>query len=299
MLSSGKSVKRARVILLGSQADNPTIANLIAGLVLDIRSRVDVVAEYLDGSEIKQKANADYAIVFGGDGSILRSARQMGNRQLPVLGVNLGKLGFLADIQPGAILDAIASIACGDFRIIEHVMLDCDVNDGGQSVARVKALNEVAILSGPPFRLQQIDLYVDQQLAASYQCDGLIVSTPVGSTAHNLSAGGPILRKDLEAVVISPISPHTLTVRPLVESADRVFDLETNQANDSAALVVDGNVVCSLSRGHRVRISRSKLNFKLIEVSNNNYYQTLRDKLGWGKGFSANPALKRAATKRK
>lgn len=299
MLSPGKSNKRLRVILLGSQPDNPTIAPLVRSLVEEIKAHLRVVGEFLDGSPVKSKTTADFAIVFGGDGSILRSARQMGKYQLPVLGVNFGKLGFLADVQPGNALDAIASIEAGDFRIIDHVMLQCDVSVDSKVLHQVTALNEVAVLSGPPFRLQQIDLYVDGQLAASYQCDGLIVSTPVGSTAHNLSAGGPIVRKDLEAVVVSPISPHTLTVRPLVETADRVFELVANHANEKASLVVDGNVICELGPEQRIRIARSKTNFSMIEVAGNNYYQTLRDKLGWGKGFSANPALRRGAKKRK
>ena len=148
-------------------------------------------------------------------------------------------------------------------------------------------LNELAILSGPPFTIQQIDLSIDGQLATSYLCDGLIVSTPIGSTAHNLSAGGPILRKDLQAVVISPISPHTLTVRPVVDTADRVYEIVAAKPNESTCVVLDGQQISKLTEKHRVRISRAKAVFELIQVEGNSYYGTLREKLGWGGHFDA------------
>jgi NAD+ kinase len=176
--------------------------------------------------------------------------------------------------------------------VIDHIMLDCQVFLRDAPIHQSVALNEVAILGGPPFRIQEIDLYADGQLAASYNGDGLIMSTPVGSTAHNLSAGGPIVRKDLSAVVISPISPHTLTLRPVVDSADREFELVVRQMSH-ASVVVDGDLICNLTPEHRVRITRSNLKFRMIEVVGNDYYQTLRDKLGWGVNFSSNPAIQK------
>jgi NAD+ kinase len=142
-------------------------------------------------------------------------------------------------------------------------------------------LNETAIFGGPPFSMVHLELYVDAELATTYSCDGLIVSTPVGSTAHSLSTGGPILRKDLQAFVISPISPHTLTVRPVVDSADRVYEMVAREANPSTTVVVDGRAVCPLTSRQRVRIERAAPTFKLIEVRGHTYYGTLREKLGW------------------
>jgi len=143
-------------------------------------------------------------------------------------------------------------------------------------------LNETAIFAGPPFRMLDIQLYVDAELVTTYSCDGLIVATPVGSTAHSLSSGGPILRKDLQAFVVSPISPHTLTNRPVVDSSDRVFELSVALPNEGTALVVDGQVVCRLLAEDRVRVERAVPRFKLVEVSGQSYYRTLREKLGWG-----------------
>ena len=161
-------------------------------------------------------------------------------------------------------------------------MLHAEVIRDGKTIAEKTGLNEVAILGGPPYEIQQLDLAVDGIPATSYNCDGLIISTPVGSTAHNLSAGGPILRKDLQAFVISPISPHTLTVRPVVDTADRVYELVATNPNESACVVLDGQIVTKLQAGDRLCVSRSKSIFQLIEVSGHNYYRTLREKLGWG-----------------
>lgn len=127
-----------------------------------------------------------------------------------------------------------------------------------------------------------IDLYADGALATRYRCDGLIVATPIGSTAHNLSAGGPILRRQLQAIVISPISPHTLTYRPLVDSADTVLELTVTEPNESTSFVVDGRILSRLLPGDRVRIERAEQTFQMLAVSGHDDYRALRDKLGWG-----------------
>lgn len=231
---------------------------------------------------------ADVAIVIGGDGSILRSAKQMGDRQIPVLGVNFGKIGFLADILPENFELALSAIASSNFRVVEHLMIRCRVFDGDRLVADELGLNDVAILGGPPFSIHYIDLYVDSELATTYSCDGLIISTPVGSTAHNLSAGGPILRKNLQAFVISPISPHTLTVRPVVDTADRTLEVLVQNPNASTSVVLDGQSLCQLTARHRVCVEKAESLFKTIEVSGQSYYRTLRNKLGWGGEITKN-----------
>ena len=161
-------------------------------------------------------------------------------------------------------------------------MFECEVISQGKTVHRSLGLNEASVLAGPPFKIIEIQLYVDSELVTTYSCDGLIVSTPVGSTAHSLSAGGPILRKDLQAFVISPISPHTLTNRPVVDSAERVFELVVPQPHEGTSLVVDGKVLCQPTAADRIRITRSKAQFQLIEIAGYGYYRTLREKLGWG-----------------
>ena len=137
-----------------------------------------------------------------------------------------------------------------------------------------------------PYSILRVDLYVDEVLATTYSCDGLIISTPVGSTAHSLSAGGPILRNNLAAFVISPISPHTLTVRPVVDTADRVYEMEVPEPSEATSAVVDGQVLAKLQPGDRVRVTKAPSPFQTIEVPGNNYYRTLREKLGWGGEFN-------------
>lgn len=246
-----------------------------------IARECEIVATVLDLDGAFEPAEAECAIVLGGDGSILRAARLMGQHQLPVLGVNLGKLGFLADVRPEQLEDALTELRYGRHRVGRHVMLECSLVRGGQ-VERVElCLNEVAVLAGPPFAMLDVELYVDAEWVTTYSCDGLIVSTPVGSTAHSLSAGGPILRKELPAIVISPISPHTLTNRPVVDSADRQYELVVPAPNEGTTLVVDGRAVARLLPEDRVRIIKSAAVFQLVEVSGHTYYRTLREKLGW------------------
>jgi NAD+ kinase len=273
--------KRPRVMVLGSatlaaadgQADRLKAAiNEHAEIVLwDLGFQCDLA-----------QVDTDLAVVLGGDGSILRAAFQMGQRQVPVVGVNLGKLGFLADLLPDEFVDVFGQICAGPTQVVEHLMLECRLEK--QNAAETKTqlgLNEVAILGGAPFAMLEVHLYVDAELVTTYSCDGLIVSTPVGSTAHSLSAGGPILRKDLQAFVISPISPHTLTNRPVVDSADRVYELVAPRPHAGTTVVIDGRVFGPLEAGDRVRIQRASPQFKLVEVAGHSYYRTLRQKLGW------------------
>ena len=278
-----------KALLLGSGDRRPKILAEVERLRPAIESCVEIVGEDFSYESDLSQVSADIAIVFGGDGSILRAAKQMGERQIPVLGVNLGKLGFLADIHPDQLKSALQSVCEEKYELIDHLMIRCQVFRGEVMVADEIGLNEVAILGGPPFDIQKIDLFVDQKHATSYMCDGLIISTPVGSTAHNLSAGGPILRKNLQAFVISPISPHTLTVRPVVDTADRIYEIVVSQPNDSTCVVLDGLPLSQLTSLDRVTIFRAKSVFQMIEISGNDYYSTLREKLGWNGQFQPRP----------
>jgi NAD+ kinase len=270
-----------RVIILadGSRAEmreavdrlRPTIERYlpVTGVSLDFAASLDGFA-------------ADLAAVLGGDGSILRAAHQMGYRQRPVLGVNLGRLGFLAALQPEQLEQALPEIAAGRHHVVEHLMIECSATRNGAPLYHSLGLNEASVLAGPPFTMVDIELYVDGELVTTYSCDGLIVSTPVGSTAHSLSAGGPILRNNMQALVIVPISPHTLTHRPVVDSADRTIELAVPKPHEGTSLIVDGRVLGTLQPEDRVRIVRSEARFQMVEVRGQSYYRTLHDKLGWG-----------------
>jgi len=274
-------------VLMLAHAAKPRIELRAAELLPVLEKHVDIVATVEDFScelppNVKDYDEIDFVVVLGGDGSMLRAAHAMGYCQKPVLGINLGHLGFLADIQPENLEAMLPQVVAGDYQVVSHLMFECDVQRQGEPSLNVLGLNEVAVLAGPPFAIIEVQLYVDGELVTTYSCDGLIVSTPVGSTAHNLSAGGPILRKSLQAFVISPISPHTLTNRPVVDTADRVYELVVPEPHEGTSLVVDGKVVCQLAAEDRIRITRSKAQFQLIEVHGHGYYRTLREKLGWG-----------------
>lgn len=249
-----------------------------------IEQHLNVVAVISDFDPPFEAPQADLAIAMGGDGTILRTARLMEQNQIPVLGVNLGKLGFLADVNPEQLEPAIHQLLEGNFRLVDHLMFESTLLAADGTKTSRLGLNETAILAGEPFRMIKVELRVDDVSAATYSCDGLLVSTPVGSTAHNLAVGGPILRKDLAAFCVSPINPHTLTVRPVVDTADRVFELSVEDPNTGTTLMVDGQVVSHLKPGDRVRVTKSKAVFQLIEIAGHTYYRTLREKLGWGKG---------------
>ena len=272
---------RPRVMLLGA-GNRPHVEEEAERLLHLLPQFAEVVHSDLTWKSDLSTIEADFAIVLGGDGSILGASRSMGNRQIPIVGANMGKLGFLAAFTPELLVDQLSAICAGNCQIIEHMMLRCRVLKEDAIVAERIGLNEMAILGGPPFQIRTIDLYVDDQLATSYSCDGLIISTPVGSTAHNLSAGGPILRADLRAFVISPISPHTLTMRSVVDTGDRCFEVHLRGAEKSMSVVVDGRVLSPITAEHRVRVDQAEPRFKLIAMHDHNYYRTLREKLGWG-----------------
>lgn len=272
----------------------PQIAVLASVNRLRVRSELDRVVRILEKSadietideneslDLTEK-QWDLVVVLGGDGSILSAARRMSLNQMPVIGVNLGRLGFLAALDANELEQIWPHVCAGEYPIDKHVMLQCGiVSQSGELSETQLALNEAAILGGPPYSMLHIDLFADGQFASTYSCDGLIVSTPVGSTAHNLSAGGPILHRKLEAVVISPISPHTLTMRPVVDQADRVFEMFIRQGHETVSAVFDGRVLGRLNEGDCYRISRAPVSFQMIQVPTKSEYHTLRDKLGWG-----------------
>ena len=219
------------------------------------------------------------ALVLGGDGAILRAARQMGRQQIPVLGVNLGKLGFLADLSADEVTAAIPQVV--GRQLSHHQALD--VCRPSRRPRTFLGLNDVVVQTGPPFHMLDVDLDIDGEIVSAYRGDGLIVSTPVGSTAHGLSAGGPILGQELQAFVVTPICPHALTSRPVVDSADKEYTIVIRRAT-TAWLTIDGQENIELHTGDRVTIQQAPMSFRLVKVPGRSYYRTLHDKLNWGSG---------------
>jgi NAD+ kinase len=269
-----------RVLVLGN-AERPGVLEEAERLIPFLREHAEVVAVDLRQELVLTDSTADVCLVLGGDGAILRAARQMGYHQIPVLGVNLGKLGFLADLSPEELRLYFPAVACCEYRVTQHLMFECEIDGPGEKRV-ILGLNEIAIQTGPPFHMIDLDLIVDGEPVSRYSGDGLIVSTPVGSTAHSLSAGGPILGQGLAAFVITPICPHTLTNRPVVDSADKVYTIAVRRASPSTTLIIDGQEHALMTVGHQVTVRKAPVSFGLVKVPGRSYYQTLRDKLRWG-----------------
>ena len=271
------------IILLGN-GTKPGVRDALERLRPEIERRVNVVAEDFTGQKDVSSIQADLAIVFGGDGSILRAVSQMGTNQIPVLAVHLGTLSFLSTIQIDELIPLLDHPDLLRLPIIKHLLLHCRLFRANQTEPESWhwALNEIVVHASHAAHLIGIEFVLDHQLVTTYRCSGLIVSTPVGSTAMSLSSGGPILRKDIDAVVISPISPHTLSNRPLVDSPDRFMELRVQQ---SAELIVDGNHIAAVEPGDTVRITRANQTFKTIDAPGFCYYKALRSKLGWNGRF--------------
>ena len=276
-------------VALAGISSSPRIAEAMEAVEAELAKRFVTHRFELQDEPDLAGCDCHAVIVVGGDGSILRAANFMADRQKPALGVNVGKLGFLADIQPEAVGRVADQLLGGTCRVVKHVMLDCTARlSGGEQVERL-ALNEVTVRAGAPFGMIDVDLFIDDELVTTYSCDGVLLSTPIGSTAHSLSAGGPILRKNLESLVVTPLSPHTLTNRPVVDSADRRYEFAMSAGSPGAAVVIDGNVCGELSGEGRVSIARAKSVFQLIEAPGHSYYRTLREKLHWGGGLRRRP----------
>jgi NAD+ kinase len=293
--ASKRGASKLRFFVLGN-GRKPRVQAEAAKLAELIRGRAEVIVTDLRQERDLSGMDADMAIVLGGDGAILRAARQLGYRQVPALGVNLGKLGFLAEVAPAEFPESFEQILAGHYQIVEHLMFECCLERAttkatpangprrgrGASLSSspsMLGLNEVVIQTGPPYHMQDIDLLIDGEQVTTYSADGLIISTPVGSTAHSLAAGGPIVRQDLSAFVITPICPHTLTNRPLVDSADKTYQLIVH--GRGANLVVDGQIQIPLNVGDRVTVRAAPVTFGLVKIPGHSYYRRLRDKLSW------------------
>ncbi|HEV7474425.1 MAG TPA: NAD(+)/NADH kinase [Pyrinomonadaceae bacterium] len=228
-------------------------------------------------------SRADLILVLGGDGTMIAAARLMGDTEVPVLGVNYGGLGYLAEFRIEELYTALESILAGNYRLDQRVMLAVELVRSDESVTRNRVLNDVVINKSALARIIEIEAYLNQQFVNSFRADGLIVSTPTGSTAYNLSAGGPVIFPSMNAVVITPICPFTLSNRPIVVPDDDVIELRLKTDQEDVSLTLDGQVGFPLKLEDRVVIRKSKTTFNLVQPMNRNYFDVLRDKLRWGR----------------
>lgn len=243
---------------------------------------MDVVLEDLEESADLSTASADLVLIFGGDGSILSAARRMGENQIPVFGVNFGKLGFLTLCSADEFEERLGHVLDRGIRVLPRMMLEARLVREGREIYRSLALNDGVIGRVTLSRMIEVRLSVEEETVTTTVGDGLIVSTPVGSTAHSLSAGGPIVQPEMEAIVLTPICPHTLSHRPLVLPPDRAIRCELAGDATEAMLTMDGQDNRELRLGDHVLFGRARPRFLLVDANPHSYYTVLRKKLHWG-----------------
>jgi NAD+ kinase len=243
--------------------------------------------ERLGGVDIVDESSlatrADVIIAIGGDGTLLHAARRVAGKGVPLLGINLGRLGFLTDISPEQMLDAVDAILSGDYLSEERLMLEAQLFTDGAPRASMAALNDVVLQKRSTGRILDFVTAVDGSYVNSHGGDGLIVATPTGSTAYALSCGGPIIQPDLDAFVMVPICPHTLSDRPLVLKSSSVIEVRLERGADSAAQIAcDGEDYGPIEPGDTLRIRAAQETVTLLHPRDYNYYELLRSKLNWG-----------------
>jgi NAD+ kinase len=226
----------------------------------------------------------DLVIVIGGDGSLLKAAKSAAKFNTPVLGVNRGTLGFLTDINPDDVIAQVSNVLQGHYLEEKRFFVNAKLHTNGETVSEGLALNDVVLLPGKDAaKMIEFDVYVNKEFVCHQRSDGLIVATPTGSTAYALSAGGPILSPGLDALVLVPMFPHTLSLRPLVVNAnDRIKITIANEMLTNPRISCDGDPPIALPPGGHIHIDKSSLSLRLIHPADYNYFHTLRSKLRWG-----------------
>ncbi|MBA2735291.1 MAG: NAD(+)/NADH kinase [Pyrinomonadaceae bacterium] len=229
------------------------------------------------------QSNADLIVVLGGDGTIISTARLTGDREVPVLGINYGSLGYLTEFRIEEMFAALEMILEGNYEIDRRVMLDVEHWRDAEKLSVGRVLNDVVINKAVLARVIEIEVHLNRLFVNSFRADGLIISTPTGSTAYNLSAGGPIVYPSMNAIVLTPICPFTLTNRPIVMPDNAEIELKVRNESEGVVLTLDGQIGYQMEANDRVLIRKSRTSFILVQPPNRNYFDVLRNKLKWGR----------------
>ena len=251
-----------------------------AFLDIDTASSFDINLPILEREAMGEKQ--DLIVVVGGDGSLLSAARMAINVSVPVIGVNRGRLGFLTDINPHSIEQQLSAVLAGEYQEEQRFLLSTRIHDDEHTYFQGNALNDVVLSRGTATHLIEFDIIINQQFVSHYRSDGLILSTPTGSTAYALSAGGPIMHPQLNAIVMVPMCSHSLSSRPVIVDAEVKIDLKISTSNESDLWVsCDGHESRLVKAGQLVSIEKNSRKLRLLHPCDYHYYDTLRIKLGW------------------
>ena len=277
-------MKKPRVLILANFR-KPNVRETVAIAEQCLKGKATISRRDLTQRIEDERVRATFGLVLGGDGAILAAARRVSRAGVPLLGVNLGKLGFLADIGPDELADALKRLLHRMPKPVEAMMLQAEVRRKGRLVRKCSAVNDIVICREAMSRMIEMTVLINGEKVNTFAADGIICATPVGSTAHSLAAGGPIIAPQNEAIIMSPICPHTLSNRPLVIGAEDVLELDVWSQSISFALTADGQVPVSLRDHDRVIIRKNPWPLRLLKVSSRSFFETLRTKLSWEGSF--------------
>ncbi len=277
---------RPRVFLLAN-ARKPAAVSAFRELSARLEERGLLAGSDLNGDpSAVNAASPDYVIALGGDGTILHAGQAMQHRQVPIIGVNLGKLGYLADFSMAEVEAHLDELLADEGLISRRMMLDVSILTPGEPKWDGVALNDCVVRVGSPFRTISMDILVDEKLLCTVAADGMILATPTGSTAHNLACGGPIVEPGVETIIMTPMGPHSFTHRPLLIAPGSTLTVRLGANSRGAAAVLDGQCVKNLSPGTGIVVNRSKSWFKLVRNPSRTPWQTLIMKLKWGQNVT-------------
>jgi len=283
-------MKKASIV---SKQGKPELGKIVAQVVDWLRRNGytitvdDATREFCSDCEVVSREELasvapDFVIVLGGDGTLLSTARSVARVGIPILGINLGSLGFLTEVKQDEIEEALTKVDAGKCEVSLRPMLHCQLQRGGECVANYEALNEVVLNQSAVARITDFEVRVNGHFVANYKADGVIISTPTGSTAYSLAAGGPILSPEVPGFVITPVASHALTYRPLVVRDTAVIDARILFTREQAYLTVDGQVGTQLAEKDVVRCRKSDYQVKLFKLPGRSFFDVLRTKLKWG-----------------
>ncbi|MFG0317126.1 MAG: NAD(+)/NADH kinase [Planctomycetota bacterium JB042] len=281
-MTEARGPRRTRCYLVGDRT-NPRIRRAIEELRpwLEERVRITGTSDLKDGP--LRPGRADFVLILGGDGAILQTGVRLAGRSIPCIGIRLGHFGFLAELEPTTCRNDLERIFAGEGTVNERFLLDCEVRRSGKRLARGLALNDAVVLAHTPSQMLALALDVDGEPVTTVRGDGLILATPIGSTAHSLAAGGPVVEPSSRSILVTPLAPHTLSSRPLVLDARRRLTVHVlPRYRRTVKLVLDGQRAVPLKPRDRVEVRRSNKTVRFLSIVDRSFFRTLREKFRWG-----------------